>query len=427
MRYIRHFFGIFHLFLALSICQAREWFLYDTSNGLLSPNAQTVAVDKNNIIWAGMWGHGISVSNGNGWSNYLYHGSQGFILDSTREYIAGMGFTGSFISDIHIDDNNVKWVCTDIGLAKYDNINWTIYDSSFGLDCAKSLAVDNAGNIWIGMWCNKGVAKFDGYNSWEYFDTSDGLSSDLVHAVAIDSNGNKWFGTQNGISRYDGNTWSRYFKKPEYSTDPDTEVSSIVVDSTGNIWFGGRIGYWPHFLIKYDNSTWKMYNYIDSFFFVTPRIVDANNQIWAVVKGGIATFDGNSYNGEQLIIDSVYGTNDFDDIAIDSNSTIWIATHHGLYKENKGSGIHREPLKSVGWKIYPNPFQSCLTINLNDKISDDNASIAIFDISGCKVMQINRILENTIKWDPGCNPPGIYVIRLVINNAAYIQKVLLLK
>ena len=53
---------------------------------------------------------------------------------------------------------------------------WTTYNTSNSelvSDHINAIAVDEEGNKWFGT--NKGVSKFDGTTSWETYDTSDGL------------------------------------------------------------------------------------------------------------------------------------------------------------------------------------------------------------------------------------------------------------
>ena len=45
-----------------------------------------------------------------------------------------------------------------------------------------------------------GVSKFDG-TTWTTYTTADGLVDNNVTAIAIDAQGNKWFGTYNGVSK----------------------------------------------------------------------------------------------------------------------------------------------------------------------------------------------------------------------------------
>jgi ligand-binding sensor domain-containing protein len=59
-----------------------------------------------------------------------------------------------------------------------------------------AIAIDGQGNKWIGT--GDGLAKFDGVN-WTVYNTSNsGLPSNAVLAIAIDGLGNKWIGTGGG-------------------------------------------------------------------------------------------------------------------------------------------------------------------------------------------------------------------------------------
>jgi ligand-binding sensor domain-containing protein len=67
-----------------------------------------------------------------------------------------------------------------------------------------AIAIDGEGNKWIGTY-GGGLAKFDGVN-WTVYNTSNsGLPSVFVRAIAIDGQGNKWIGTDlGGLAKFDG-------------------------------------------------------------------------------------------------------------------------------------------------------------------------------------------------------------------------------
>ncbi|MEJ7679443.1 MAG: hypothetical protein WKG06_16600 [Segetibacter sp.] len=57
-----------------------------------------------------------------------------------------------------------------------------------------------------------------------------------VLSIAIDSNGDKWFGTNGwGISKFDGIYWTTY---TEANNSSIAEVNAIAIDTKGNKWFG---------------------------------------------------------------------------------------------------------------------------------------------------------------------------------------------
>ena len=60
-----------------------------------------------------------------------------------------------------------------------------------------AIAIDSEGNKWFGT--GRGVSKFD-VTTWTTYTTEDGLASNYVEAIAIDQEGNKWFGTDGGLS-----------------------------------------------------------------------------------------------------------------------------------------------------------------------------------------------------------------------------------
>ena len=80
---------------------------------------------------------------------------------------------------------------------------------------------------------------------WTTYTTADGLASNYVHAIAIDAEGNKWFGTSSywdgekriggGISKFNGTNWTTYDTLDGLASN---DVRSIAIDAEGNKWFG---------------------------------------------------------------------------------------------------------------------------------------------------------------------------------------------
>ena len=50
--------------------------------------------------------------------------------------------------------------------------------------------------------------------NFKYYKAEDGLSSNTVYAVLQDSKGFMWFGTENGLNRFDGYTFTAYRNIP---------------------------------------------------------------------------------------------------------------------------------------------------------------------------------------------------------------------
>ena len=70
-----------------------------------------------------------------------------------------------------------------------------------------------------------------------------GLSHNVVYAVRQDRYGFMWFGTQNGLNKYDGFSFTVYQNVPGDSTSiSDNWITSILEDHSGTLWVGTRNG-----------------------------------------------------------------------------------------------------------------------------------------------------------------------------------------
>jgi len=108
--------------------------------------------------------------------------------------------------------------------------------------------------VWFGT--QGGIIKFDG-TTWTTYNTSNsGLTGDIITSIAIDNAGNIWCAPYGPlkICKFDSSKWTVYNSGIGYS------IRNIAVDKAGNIWFGsGGSG-----VIKYDGNTWILYNTANS-------------------------------------------------------------------------------------------------------------------------------------------------------------------
>ena len=71
-------------------------------------------------------------------------------------------------------------------------------------------------------------------------DIKDGLSQNTVNAILQDKQGFMWFGTKDGLNRFDGLSF-RIFKKEE-SDLGNNFITALHEDKAGNIWVGTDAG-----------------------------------------------------------------------------------------------------------------------------------------------------------------------------------------
>ncbi|MCG3111567.1 MAG: hypothetical protein MCM46_07050 [Candidatus Manganitrophus sp. SB1] len=108
----------------------------------------------------------------------------------------------NFVLDIAVDRENHIWVGTwGAGLSRFDGRRWTTYTAGSGTiggNFVHALEIDSKGILWAGT--DRGVSRFDG-QSWRTYTTADGLQDNNVFSIAFDAQGNKWFGTWTGLSK----------------------------------------------------------------------------------------------------------------------------------------------------------------------------------------------------------------------------------
>ncbi|OQP59956.1 hypothetical protein A3860_35530 [Niastella vici] len=69
--------------------------------------------------------------------------------------------------------------------------------------------------------------------SYSHYDSRDGLASTTVYCMTQDKDGFLWFGTETGVSRFDGTHFRNFTKEDGL---PDNDVTQLYADSKGRVW-----------------------------------------------------------------------------------------------------------------------------------------------------------------------------------------------
>ncbi len=97
--------------------------------------------------------------------------------------------------------------------------------------------------IVAALFCTPIFAQQLGKESFDRFTVEDGLSQNSVNCIFQDSKGFIWFGTQDGLDRYDGYNFKSYKHNPKNANSiSDNFIWEIYEDKKGYFWIGTQNG-----------------------------------------------------------------------------------------------------------------------------------------------------------------------------------------
>jgi signal transduction histidine kinase/ligand-binding sensor domain-containing protein/DNA-binding response OmpR family regulator len=164
---------------------------------------------------------------------------------------------------------------------------------------------------------------------------NEGLSQNAVFAILQDNKGFMWFGTKDGLNRYDGYSFVVYQHNPfDTTTVSANYITALFEDSRGYIWIGTLNGG----LNCFDRDA-------EIFHHIRYRSIGSNN----------------------------FNTNEIKSIAEDKTGNIWVATgNDGLFKIT----LNHKNYSAAGYKQYIHQE------NKSESLSSNNTSTLFFDSKG---------------------------------------------
>lgn len=184
---------------------------------------------------------------------------------------------------------------------------------------------------------------------FEHINKADGLSQNTISAITRDKNGFMWFGTRDGLNRYDGyeiKVFRHNINDPHSLSD--NHIGAIAQVKNGNIWIGTRgagisiyhpkTGIFTHKVYDPANKNSISHNVIRAIF------EDKDGIIWiGTGAGGLNRYDPNTEvftryqhdpnNSNSISHNLVYS------IYQDRKGIIWIGTEQGLNQFNQSTNI----------------------------------------------------------------------------------------
>lgn len=353
---------------------------YTIHTDIPGKSVYSICIDKRGDVWLGS-DNGVA----------RYNPVTGHITNYVHSPVDNTSIAPGRIWDIREMDNGEIWFASsegglcvlDTGYSLNPNLNSAKFrrlpyaEGDYGTSSSyiRSIFQDSHGNIWLGNF-RSGLDFISRYPNLFYRlpYTTHGythLNHKPVWSCALDpTDGSMWFGGENELVRYDGNT-VREIPLPEFQIRSKSYIRGIHVDKKGRVWCGtsesGVLVYSPKtssfesirdvpsdirmiyekngiiyigtdhgiFTLKDNNSATPL-THINSQLkdgIVQGFWIDKKGNYWIGTLGkGIDLFDNKGKLKERLNVANGFPSNAVNAIRGDSYGHIWIATRGGLVR-----------------------------------------------------------------------------------------------
>jgi ligand-binding sensor domain-containing protein/signal transduction histidine kinase len=212
---------------------------------------------------------------------------------------------------------------------------------------------------------------------FDHISIEQGLSQSSVQAIFQDRRGFLWFGTEDGLNRYDGYNVKIYKPDPDaINSLSDRWITSIVEDREGYLWIATRLG-----LNRYDPRTEEFIRFVHDDLnpvslidnHINVLYIDKNDNLWIGTTSGLDLFDRANGSFKHY----VYSPSQQEGISgkgitalyEDSRGRFWVGTDRG--------GLNRFDPSNNRFTPYQNMPEDSSTISSNHvtAIIEDRRSV----------------------------------------------------
>jgi ligand-binding sensor domain-containing protein/signal transduction histidine kinase/DNA-binding response OmpR family regulator len=232
---------------------------------------------------------------------------------------------------------------------------------------------------------------------FKHYLVENGLSNNSISCSLQDKNGFLWFGTINGLNRFDGYSFKVFHHNSEDSNSIGSNfIRCLYEDQKGLLWIGTNKG-----IYLYNSHTERFSLFSKAHLGdVTDIKEDKAGRLWLISNLNLFNYDQQTGNVKTYGLDSLSGT--VSSIAVAADNTIWVSTTSGMIKKYisgydsfttysllKKSGNHQ--LLNIE-KIYP-------LKNGNLLIGTLTRGVKLFDVA-------NKTFQDIVTVNP--DKTGIY-------------------
>ena len=253
---------------------------------------------------------------------------------SAGEAQTSQGFKGARTSKdsaaVLVESSGLVWAGSSVGATKFDGrdtLLLTAYENGLVDSRVRSLFHEPDGTMWFGT--ESGLTHWDG--AAHNFTATNGLISGAIRTIARGPDGTLWFGGDYGLARYAKGQFTRFTSTNGLPVD---QVNQVVVSRENTVWLATSGG-----LLRFDGN--RFLPIADSDISAANSVmISADGSVWCGTSLGAVRLRFGKLEGARVSDDGIQITRltTFDGLINDrvttihetSNGTLWIGTEAGL-------------------------------------------------------------------------------------------------
>lgn len=359
---------------------SQKWTNLTTTNVIEDSVVNTIYIDTEQNIWVGTENGGLSKYDGSEWSHFdsptkdVGSDIRGVDEDLKKQkWFASYG-TGVMSFGLLPPTGNARkpeWAFftynntsdPDTMFTRTDGYNTYTYIKSKSLKTSKILCVlvDAVNQKWFGTE-GFGAIHLVGNNypfTWETIDKNSGMAGNVINTMDVYTT-NRWFGTNEGLSMYDGTNWYKFNNQGKLQFNPadtswsvvdaglvfnEANISYINIDLSGKKWIATDNG-----VYSFDNTTFVKYTTAEGLVSNVVRNISTDNfnNVYFVSDAGVAVYNQTDLSWKTINSSNGLVCNKAKCVTADLSGNKWFGTDNGLYFNAGNSWVNYKKLSILG-------------------------------------------------------------------------------